>query len=104
MRRIFTVPDGIHSDAHPDYEAGRIDQLDADEREARILAFGAIRRAAEVAREYDRKAKKSEYHAYLLWREYQESGKADRDYARLSYERADAIRTAIRAAIGSDKR
>ena len=103
MRRIFTVPDGIHSDAHPDYEAGRIAQLDADEREARILAFGAIRRAAEVAREYDRKAKESEYHAYLLWREYQESGKADRDYARLSYERADAIRTAIRAAIGSEK-
>ena len=65
--------------------------------------FGAIRRAAEVARDYDRKAKQSEYHAYLLWREYQEDAKDDRDYARLCYERAEAIRTAIRAAIGSDK-
>ena len=69
----------------------------------RGAAFGAIRRAAEVAREYDRKAKESQYHALLLWREYQESGKADRDYARLCYARAAAIRTAIRAAIGSDK-
>ena len=68
----------------------------------RGAAFGAIRRAAEVARDYDRKGKESEYHAYLLWREYQESGEADRDYARLCYERADAIRLAIRAAIGSD--
>lgn len=73
------------------------------DEKTRGAAFGAIRRAAEVAREYDRKAKESEYHAYLLWREYQESGKADRDYARLCYERADGIRTAIRAAIGSDK-
>ena len=66
-------------------------------------AFGAIRRAVEVAREYDRKGKESEYHAYWLWREYQEPGEADRDYARLCYERADAIRLAIRAAIESDK-
>lgn len=73
------------------------------DEKTRGAAFGAIRRAVEVAREYDRKAKESEYHAYLLWREYQQSGKADRDYARLCYERADAIRTAIRAAIGSDK-
>jgi hypothetical protein len=65
--------------------------------------FGAIRRAAEVAREYERKAKQSEYHAYFLWREYQEDAKDDRDYARLCYERAESIRTAIRAAIGSDK-
>lgn len=68
-----------------------------------IAAFGAIRRAVEVAREFERKAKESEYHAYLLWREYQESGEAERDYARLCYDRADAIRTAIRAAIGSNK-
>jgi hypothetical protein len=70
---------------------------------SRIEAFGAIRRAAEVAREYDRKAKQSEYHAYFLWREYQEDAKDDRDYARLCYERAESIRTAIRAAIGPDK-
>ena len=73
------------------------------DEKTRAAAFGAIRRAAKVAREYDRKAKESKYHAYLLWREYQESGQAERDYARLCYARADAIRTAIRASIGSDK-
>ena len=93
MRRIFTVPDGIHSDAHPDYEAGRIDQLDADEREARILAFGAIRRAVEVARHHECEARIIELGAT--------------DFAkRLAAEHfclAKAVRRAIRAAIGSDK-
>jgi len=70
---------------------------------SRTETFAAIQRALEVARKYDRIAKESEYHAYLLWREYQEDAKDDRDYARLCYERAEAIRIAIRAAIGSDK-
>lgn len=54
----------------------------------RTEAFAAIRRAAEVAREYDSIADTAPYNA---------SGRA------ALYNRARAVREAIRAAIGSEK-
>lgn len=57
--------------------------IDEGDRQARIEAFGAIRRAAEIAREWDRKLD---------------------GYKIVGEElRAIEIRRAIRAAIGSDK-
>lgn len=68
------------------YESGR---LVTDARNS-IEAFGAIRRAAEIARWYDREAVAAD-DAGLMW-----DSLPMRD-------RASGARRAIRAAIGSDK-
>lgn len=73
-------------------------------KDARIEAFGAIRRAAEVAREFDRDAKTLQKRCHLIV-----DGKQSGDIARLNYYRmrlrieAAIVRRAIRAAIGSEK-
>jgi len=85
---IFTLIAGIGPDDWDEYETGAIDQRDRCAHEARILAFGAIRRAAEVAREWDDLA---DFSFDLLFPSAYYAGKAS------------AIRAAIRAAIGSDK-
>lgn len=56
----------------------------------RISAFGAIRRAAEVARQYDTRAD-------IAFRELDEVRESE------CWSMSVAIRRAIRAAIGSDK-
>lgn len=60
----------------------------------RALAFGAIRRAAEVAREHDRLRNEllrdRPFTDYALWAKRHEM-------------KAEVVREAIRAAIGSDK-
>lgn len=90
---IFTLIAGIDPDDWDEYETGAIDQRDRCENEARTLAFGAIRRAAAVARHHDHEARIIEC--------------GSTDFAqRLAAEHfclSQAIRRAIRAAIGSDK-
>jgi hypothetical protein len=78
------------------YEVGNIRGKHDAEKQARTEAFGAIRRAAEVARYHDAKAQaEKEAHPdqwhYCEWDYY------------LHDEARNAIRAAIRAAIGSDK-
>lgn len=90
---IFTLIPGVTPDDWDDYESGCNDQRDRCEHEARVLAFGAIRRAAAVARHHDHEARIIEC--------------ASTDFSqRLAAEHfclSQAIRRAIRAAIGSDK-
>ena len=80
---IFPLVAGVDLDSYDEYESGAIDQHAKCEYGARILAFGAIRRAATIARE------------------------ADRDWEMMRDPAASAaaydVRRAIRAAIGSDK-
>jgi len=82
-RRILTNAIPVRFDVSADYEHGARQQLAVDEEEARFLAFGAIRRAAAIARE------------------------ADRDWEMMRDPAASAaaydVRRAIRAAIGSEK-
>lgn len=61
--------------------------VDDERHRSRIAAFGAIRRAAEVARDYDFIARHYDY-------EWQ---------GRHAKDAADGVRRAIRAAIGSPK-
>ena len=72
------------------YEIGNIRGKHDAEKHARIEAFAAIRRAAEVARRFDRNA--------ASLRAFGESELADLDEAR-----ATGILHAIRAAIESEK-
>lgn len=62
--------------------------IDEGDRQARIEAFGAIRRAVKVARELDREAVRVED-------EFLDATDV--------YREARQVRRAIRAAIGSDK-
>ena len=87
---IFTLPDGVRLDDWDEYESGLIDQRDRCETEARILAFGAIRRAAAVARGLDDRS--AETFAYGNKVQAIADGMSSHD-----------IRRAIRAAIGSEK-
>lgn len=71
-----------------EYRAAQYARKEAD-KQARIAAFGAIRRAAEIARQQDREAERDRY---------EHGGEAHR------YEDAAAlVRDAIRAAIESPK-
>ena len=65
--------------------------IDDSERIFRIAAFGAIRRAAEIAREHDLQAKLYRNDESEPWRDIEE------------LQCARAVRAAIRAAIGSEK-
>lgn len=87
---IFTLIPGVTPDDWDDYESGCNDQRDRCEHEARVLAFGAIRRAAEVARQAD-----NERVDHARFRDWESETVATAV--------ADATRRAIRAAIGSDK-
>ena len=76
------------------YEAGLAFMLKGEREHQRLAAFGAIRRAAEVARHHDNEGRIIEC--------------ASTDFAkRLAAEHfclGKAVRRAIRAAIGSDKK
>lgn len=83
---MFTLPEGVSVDDFDEYESGCIDQRDRCEREARILTFGAIRRAAKHARNCDLEMHQT---SGFVWRG--------------DTPQSAAIRCAIRLAIGSDK-
>lgn len=87
---IFTLIAGIGPDDWDEYETGAIDQRDRCEHEARTIAFGAIRRAAELARQADHNARSARFGGYEL-------------DAHASEAIAKCLRFTIRAAIGSDK-
>jgi len=72
------------------YESGNIRGKHDAEKHARIEAFAAIRRAAEVARA-------AEDHAVILGRQ------GDSTFAAYAESEALGIRRAIRAAIGSER-
>lgn len=69
----------------------------------RALAFGAIRRAAEVARKYDEQAKDWERLAYYTQMEYAETGYEEFVKSQESERHAVLVRHAIRFAIRSPK-
>lgn len=71
------------------YDRGADDGYALAENDARIAAFGAIRRAAQVARWWQAEAEQYENHNMIAFNE--------------SANVADGIRQAIRAAIGSPK-
>jgi hypothetical protein len=74
----------MNKDYNSGYDAGAKDAQNQDD----ILSFGAIRRAAEVARTYEA---------------FAASGFYKTSEERALKIRAESIRHAIRAAIGSDK-
>lgn len=86
---IFPLVAGVDLDSYDEYESGAIDQHARCEYGARILAFGAIRRAAEIARGVE--------NTDLFWTPF--GTRKNPAFV----ERAEDIRRAIRAAIGSDK-
>lgn len=83
-RRILTNAIPFRFDVSADYEHGARQQLAVDEEEAQALAFGAIRRAAAVARECEAKGwEQTTISLQWAW-----------------WNKAHEIRRAIRAAIG----
>jgi hypothetical protein len=87
---------------HP-YGRGYVDGRHDAEATAAISAFGAIRRAAELARAYDKEASDYDYQVYWLWQEYQQTAEFEKNVVKDAKLCAHTIRRAIRLAIGSEK-
>lgn len=86
-----------HTDEwHYGYDEGWIDGVNNYKIATRVAAFGAVRRAAEVARDVERC---KEFYACDSMEPYRWFWRTDVN----PIDAANAIRLAIRAAIGSEK-